>query len=115
MFTGPQAQPTQQTQHLPGRYEMLSASSSRHHVLYQLRRRGYDTLLTVVVDTLGRVVAQRREHRPGLLARSISEATTVQPVPTNGHLDVWFVEPRKLLLYHTQRSSQRISVERVAY
>ena len=75
VFTGPQAQPTQQTQRLPGRYEMLSTSSSRHHVLYQLRRRGYDTLLTVVVDTLGRVVAQRREHRPGLLARSISEAT----------------------------------------
>ncbi|PJJ53262.1 hypothetical protein [Hymenobacter chitinivorans] len=46
---------------LPGHYQLSNTASSRAHVLYQLHRRGSDTLLSLVVDTLGRVVAQRRE------------------------------------------------------
>ncbi|UOQ53689.1 hypothetical protein [Hymenobacter cellulosivorans] len=46
---------------LPGHYQLANTASSRAHVLYQLHRRGSDTLLSLVVDTLGNVVAQRRE------------------------------------------------------
>lgn len=51
---------------LPGRVTMVNTATSRHHLLYQFRRRGTDSLLTLVVDTLGQVVA-----RQGVRQRSL--------------------------------------------
>lgn len=45
--------------YLPGSLQMVNAASSRYHSLYQLRRRGTDSILTVVVDTTGQLVARQ--------------------------------------------------------
>ncbi|RSK49512.1 hypothetical protein [Hymenobacter rigui] len=52
--------------YLPGRVTMVNAATSRHHLLYQFRRRGTDSLLTLVVDTTGRVVHKQAERQRGL-------------------------------------------------
>ena len=51
---------------LPGRCALLTTASSRHHLLYQFQRHGSDSLLTMTVDTLGRVVHLRRDYTPHL-------------------------------------------------
>jgi len=56
---------------LPGRFVLTNNASSRHHLLYQLHRRGSDTLLTLVVDTLGQVVKLQRERAPKVLWREL--------------------------------------------
>ncbi|TGE21604.1 hypothetical protein E5K00_15100 [Hymenobacter aquaticus] len=50
-----------QSLRLPGRYVFSNSASSRQHVLYQLYKRGTDTMTTVVLDTLGQVVKLQRE------------------------------------------------------
>jgi len=49
---------------LRGPYILQSLTRSRQHVLYQFKRRGYDTLVSVVVDTLGRTVGRFRGRLP---------------------------------------------------
>lgn len=46
---------------LRGPYLLQSLIRSREHLMYRFKRQGYDTLVNVVVDTLGRTVAIRRE------------------------------------------------------
>ena len=60
-------------------------------------------------------VILRTEERVLTMDLQSGQSMTVQPMPNTGHLDVWYVEPKQLLLYHDQRSPQRISLERVAY
>jgi hypothetical protein len=57
---------------LPGRFELINTAASRHHLLYQLHRRGGDSLLTLVVDTLGRVVKLQRERGLQMQWRELS-------------------------------------------
>ncbi|TGE27443.1 hypothetical protein [Hymenobacter metallicola] len=61
-----------------------------------------------------RVVLRTANRIMTLDVRS-GQPTTVQQTPPTGYFDVWFVEPTHLLLYHEQRSPQRIDLERVAY
>ncbi|GAA4378831.1 hypothetical protein [Hymenobacter koreensis] len=47
---------------LPGRYDLVNQASSRHHLLYQLRRRGSDSIVTAVLDSTGRAVVLERKR-----------------------------------------------------
>jgi len=48
---------------LRGPYVLQALIRSRQHVLYQFKRRSYDTLVSIVVDTTGRTVAVHRERQ----------------------------------------------------
>lgn len=47
---------------LAGRYDLVNQASSRHHLLYQLRRRGSDSIVTAVLDSTGRALTVRRSR-----------------------------------------------------
>ena len=55
---------------LRGPYLLQGLLRSRSHVLYEFRRQGYDTLISVVADTLGRTVVILRERRIAVPARA---------------------------------------------
>lgn len=94
----------QQRQHLrlPGRYQLSNSASSSRHVLYQLHRRGSDTLVTVVLDTLGQVVKLQREQARkvrwrelrGSVAPQANGFLLAEPSARASQLLVRFVNPQ---------------------
>jgi hypothetical protein len=59
---------------LAGRYDLVNEASSRHHLLYQLRRRGSDSIVTAVLDSTGRALTVQRRREPKIRWRELRGA-----------------------------------------
>ncbi|MCB2376527.1 hypothetical protein LGH70_02975 [Hymenobacter sp. BT635] len=106
-----------QSLRLPGRYVLSNSASSRQHVLYQLHKRGTDTLVTVVLDTLGQVVQLQREKARKVRWQELSGSVAPQTdgfllvEPVRRELVVRFLNPQLQVQWQHRFASAVGSVE----